>query len=150
MDETNLSISLRQATLTDSDFAYQVKKTALGEYVKKTYGEWDEAFQRRFHDRQWEPAGTQIVVVNGIDVGWVGCTQQADHIYIDGIYILPQHQGRGIGTYLLTRLRDEAYSVGKSVRLWVMKINPAFEFYKRAGFSVIGEKETHRHMEAKT
>src|SRR5919204_6392253 len=85
MDEINLSIALRQATLTDSDFAYQVKKTALGEYVKKTYGEWDEAFQRRFHDRQWEPAGTQIVVVNGIAVGWIWCTHHIDHISIDGI-----------------------------------------------------------------
>jgi ribosomal protein S18 acetylase RimI-like enzyme len=149
MDETNLSISLRQAALTDSDFAYQVKKIALGNYVKKVYGEWDEVFQHRFHDRQWEPAGTQIVVVNGIDVGWVWCTHQADHINVDGIYIMPQYQGHSIGTYLLTRLRAEAYRVGKSVRLWVMKINPAFEFYKRAGFSVIGEKETHWHMEAK-
>jgi hypothetical protein len=31
----------------------------------------------------------------------------------------------------------------------VMKINPAFRFYKQLGFSVIGETETHWHMEAK-
>jgi ribosomal protein S18 acetylase RimI-like enzyme len=149
MDDTNLSTSRRQATLTDSDLAYQVKKLALGEYVKQTYGGWDEAFQRRFHDRRWAPAGTQIVAVKGMDVGWVWCTHHADHISVDGIYILPQHQGHGIGTYLLSCLRSEAVSVGKAVQLWVMKRNPAFEFYKRVGFSVIGETETHWHMEAK-
>ncbi len=53
MDETNVLVSLRQAAPVDRDFAYEVKKVALGEYVKKTYGRWDEAFQRRYHDRQW-------------------------------------------------------------------------------------------------
>jgi ribosomal protein S18 acetylase RimI-like enzyme len=148
MKDTSLSIALRQATLTDSDFAYHVKKVALGEYVKKTYGRWDEAFQRRFHDRQWEPAGTQIIVTDGTDVGWVWFTRHAGHISVDGIYILPQHQGCGIGTYLLTRLRNEAIRTGKAVRLWVMKVNPAVEFYKHLGFSVMGETETHWHMEA--
>jgi GNAT superfamily N-acetyltransferase len=145
----NLLISLRPATPADSDFAYQVKKVALGDYVKKTYGRWDEVFQRQFHDRQWQPAGTQIVVASGTDAGGVWCTAHSDHISVDGIYLLPQHQGRGIGTYLLSRLRDEAFRVGKSVRLWVMKVNPAFKFYKQVGFSVIGETETHWHMEAK-
>lgn len=148
MDATDLCIALRQATPADSDFAYQVKKVALGEYVQKTYGEWDEAFQRQFHDRQWQPAGTQVVVANGVDVGWIWCTVHSDHISVDGIYLLPQHQGRGIGTSLLTRLKDKAFRAGKSMRLWVMKVNPAFELYKRVGFSVIGEIETHWHMEA--
>jgi len=38
-------ISLRQATYADSEFAYKVKKAALGKYVEKTYGEWNEEFQ---------------------------------------------------------------------------------------------------------
>jgi ribosomal protein S18 acetylase RimI-like enzyme len=148
MKDTSLSIVLRQATPADSDFAYHVKKVALGEYVKKTYGRWDEAFQRSFHERQWEPAGTQMIVVNGTDVGWVWCTHHADHLSVDGIYILPQYQGRGIGTYLLTRLRNDALRAEKAVRLWVMKVNPAVEFYKHRGFSVMGETETHWHLEA--
>ena len=148
MKDTSLSISLRQATSADSDFAYHVKKIALGEYVKRTYGKWDEAFQRRFHARQWEPAGTQIIAADGTDVGWIWFTHHADHISVDGIYILPQHQGRGIGTYLLTRLGSDATRVGKVVRLWVMKVNPAVEFYKQRGFSIISETETHWHMEA--
>jgi hypothetical protein len=49
MAHTNLCISLRQATPADSAFAYQVKKVALGEYIKQTYGRWDGAFQREFH-----------------------------------------------------------------------------------------------------
>jgi hypothetical protein len=53
IDFDNLFISLRPATPADSDFAYQVKKVALGGYVTKTYGRWDEVFQRQFHDRQW-------------------------------------------------------------------------------------------------
>ena len=148
MDETNVLVSLRQADPVDRDFAYEVKKVVLGEYVKKTYGRWDEAFQRRYHDRQWAPADTQIVVAEGCDVGWIWCTHHTDRISIDGIYILPHYQGRGIGTSLLTRLQEGAAEGGKSVRLWVMKINPAFDLYKRIGFSVIGEKETHWYMEA--
>jgi len=148
MAHTNLCISLRQATHADSAFAYQVKKVALGEYIQQTYGRWDEAFQREFHDRQWDPAGTQIIVVNGVDAGWVWVTQHADYLRVDGIYLVPQYQGCGIGTDLLTRLKDEAFRAGKSVRLWVMKVNPAVAFYKQVGFSVIGETQTHWHMEA--
>ena len=40
-----IEITLQRATQEDLEFAFAVKKAALGDYVAKTHG-WDEAEQR--------------------------------------------------------------------------------------------------------
>ena len=142
-----MNITLRQATSADSQFCYCTKKSAHGENIVRTYGPWDEAFQRQFHEKQWKPEGVQILVVGRTDVGWIWSCHHADQIRIHGIYILPAHQRKGIGTFLVNRLREESVKTDKPVRLWVMKRNTAVEFYKKLGFAVIGQNKTHWAME---
>ena len=64
--------------------------------------------------------------------------------------ILPEQQGKGIGTHCMAAIRADAQKLGIPIRLQVMKVNPrALVFYKRNGFVEIGSTETHFQMEAK-
>ena len=59
-------VALRKATQEDSGFAFEVKKVALGEYIRETYG-WDEEEQRRLHEQRFRPSATSVklgVLVN--------------------------------------------------------------------------------------
>jgi len=139
------NVQLRQATPADSDFAYQVKKAALGEYVAKTWG-WDEEFQLEYHRKDFDPSVIQIMTVDDSDVGWVVFTRSDDEIQVNEIYILPEHQRQGIGSHLINQLLEEAQEKGVPVTLGVLKVNPARRFYEKLGFSVIGETDTHYRM----
>jgi ribosomal protein S18 acetylase RimI-like enzyme len=63
--------------------------------------------------------------------------------------VAPEHQGKGIGTRLISEVLQDAHSRGLAVRLRVLKVNPAQRLYERLGFAVVGETETHHLMEAR-
>lgn len=68
-------------------------------------------------------------------------------IFIDLIEIMPEYQNRGLGTAILNEIIDNAKSNDFTIRLQVLKINPAINFYKRLGFIVSSETHTHFVME---
>ena len=131
---------------SDSEFCYQVKKAALGQYVAEVWG-WDEAFQRQFHCGDFELTRPDIVVYRAVDVGTFEVTRHIDHIHLGEFYLLPQFQRQGIGTILLERVLSEATEKGLPVRLEVLKINPAQSLYQRHEFVVSGQREHHFLME---
>ena len=52
----------------------------------------------------------------------------------------------GIGTELMKSLIEEAKNAGQSVRLNVVKINPARRLYERLGFRITHEDELKLYM----
>ena len=139
---------MRESRTEDSEFVYQAKKTSLGEQIGLTYG-WDEDFQRRYHKEHFDPAGTQIVVCQGSDVGWIEVSRKDERITIVDICILPEFQNMGLGSFILRSLLKEAKERGLIADLGVFKTNPrAKRLYERLGFVVVKETETHYLMEA--
>jgi len=131
----------------ESEFVFQVKKAALGKYIERTWG-WDEAFQRDFHVREYDPTRTEIISWQGTDVGWLEVNSASDNIRLTGIYILPEYQSRGIGSAMIREVMREAAATQLPVTLEVLKVNPrAQTLYEKLGFVVTGETETHRLME---
>jgi ribosomal protein S18 acetylase RimI-like enzyme len=141
-----LNVTLRAATQDDSEFVFLVKKAALGKYVEQTWG-WEESFQRQFHDDDYEPRQTKIIVESGQDVGCMVVAETDTEFQLQEIYLQPQHQSRGIGSHLIRLLSAEAERQRKPVRLTVLKVNlRARQLYERLGFEVVDETSTHYAM----
>ena len=141
-----LNVTLRAATQDDSEFVFLVKKAALGKYVEQTWG-WDESFQRQFHDDDYEPSQTQIIVESDQDVGWMVVAKTDTEFQLQELYLQPEHQSRGIGSHLIRLLFAEAERQMKPVKLTVLKVNlRARQLYERLGFEVVGETSTHYVM----
>ena len=61
---------------------------------------------------------------------------------IHKLYILPQSQGRGVGSKLVHAVATAAIEHGNSiVTLNVNRQNKATDFYKKIGFSIAGEED---------
>ena len=80
-------------------------------------------------------------------IGFVAAGSPRDEIEdydgeIYAIYVLKQHQGKGIGRQLMSeaaqRLKAEGLS---SVMLWVLADNPTRRFYEALGGKLVAEKE---------
>ncbi len=137
---------LRQVTAADSDLAFAIKKKSFGGYTDEVWG-WDEGLQRRLHDRDFESERFQIVHLAGQDIGLLGLRAEGSSLWIGQIYILPIHQNKGYGTRLIQDVITEANQSGQSVKLQVLKINPARELYERLGFVITGTNGPHHVME---
>jgi ribosomal protein S18 acetylase RimI-like enzyme len=135
-------VELRPATPADSEFCYALRQVALRPYIEATWG-WDDAVQRGFHERGFDPAATQIIMADGRDVGRFVVDRGPDETFLGLIELLPAYQGQGIGARLIRELIAE----GRPIRLEVLAANTrAYALYQRLGFRETGRTETKVHM----
>jgi ribosomal protein S18 acetylase RimI-like enzyme len=77
-----------------------------------------------------------IVETAGKAIGYVSVVASDDHDLVHELAVLPQSQGRGIGTAVIRGVQDDARRRGVPVRLSVHDDNPARRLYERLGFAV--------------
>ncbi|MBN3453783.1 GNAT family N-acetyltransferase [Mycobacterium sp. DSM 3803] len=128
------TIGFRQATKADFEFIFDLHKQTLGPYVDLVWG-WDDEVQRAYLERTLDLDSTEIIVVDGGDVGRLNVEHRDGELFLGLIEITPDHQGRGIGAHIVQTLLDTAFADAKPVRLNVLKVNPrAHRLYRRLGF----------------
>ncbi len=134
----------RQATAEDFHRLLGIRNQVLREYILQVRG-WDEAREEARFRRNFDAETTQVITANGLVVGFLGVREEDDHLYIAQAYIIPEYQGRGIGTSLIR----EVLAGDQPVELWVMTSNTgARRLYERLGFRVTGEENDHYRMRA--
>jgi GNAT superfamily N-acetyltransferase len=140
-------LGLRKAGPADHAFAYRVKQAAFREYVEQAGG-WREDEQRRLHDQRFATQEFRVISAAGVDVGILATVVATDCVKVDQLFLLPEHQGRGLGHRCMALVMDEARGLGLPVRLRVLKVNPrAVAFYRRLGFTRTGETDSHDQLE---
>ncbi|EHM01355.1 acetyltransferase, GNAT family [Acetobacteraceae bacterium AT-5844] len=126
--------SLRRLRLGDMDAAAKVLRASFDERLPWLAGlhtpAEDRAFFRNvlFSDCQvWGAEEDRLLGIIAFRQGW-----------IDQLYVLPGHQGRGIGAALL----DIAKATFDTLQLWTFQKNgPARRFYEARGFIAIQETD---------
>ncbi|HEU4711392.1 MAG TPA: GNAT family N-acetyltransferase [Pyrinomonadaceae bacterium] len=157
MQDSPVSISLRPVTAADREFlisvyagtrARELAQVAWDEGQKDAFVRWqferqDEEYRQRYPDARYD-----VILVDGVPAGriWVGADEK--QIRLLDIALIEQFQNRGVGTYLLRQLMDEATREKKVLRHMVFVLNDnAHRFYERLGFSVIEDLGGYKHME---
>jgi ribosomal protein S18 acetylase RimI-like enzyme len=135
-------IRLRPATPADDEFLYDLHRRTLGDVIEATWGPWNDAVQREFHNAWFAPETVEIVLVHGRPAGMLQAAMADDAtFYISRIELAPDVQGLGVGTTLLRQLIDHARASGASaVELHVLERNRARELYERLGFAVVEQE----------
>lgn len=134
MDRRTVEFILRKAIASDLEFIYQLRIATLKSTISKSYG-WNEQTQRNYAA---ESLKGNIVLVEGDRAGVITISDWQDQLHLTFIALLPQYQGRGIGSKLIEYAKDRARSNNKPLTLQVLEINPAKLFYEKQGFEVCG------------
>ena len=141
------SLTLRNAKAEDSEFAYCIKKAAFREYVEKVWS-WDEKEQRKLHEQHFRAQDFRVINLAGTDIGIIAMVVEPDCVRLNQLFLLPEHQGKGIGRECMLMIMEEAHRLGLPVRLRILKVNPrALAFFRKLGFIRTGETDTHDLME---
>jgi len=138
---------LRKYENTDYEFVYEVKKNAYKKYVEQCWGKWNEIDQRNRFKESMEKTfdRTYIIMFNDERIGFYqGKVVNERTYYIENICIIPEYQGKGIGTEILKSVINE-YS-DKNIEIQYFKQNPVGNLYKKLGFEPNGETEFHYQM----
>ena len=109
---------------------------------------WHESHQRALHNTRFASHDFRIIGFRGTDVGYFVTASTSEAVKLHLLFILPEYQGRGIGSACMTRIVNHANLEQKPVMLRVLKINTrAIAFYKRLGFVVADGDSMHLQME---
>ncbi|MEK7185507.1 MAG: GNAT family N-acetyltransferase [Patescibacteria group bacterium] len=141
------SITKRIATESDTEFARKVHHSAYHGVVVRQFGNWDEKIQDDFFAKSWKPETHEIIYFNGVACGYCCIEYKPDYIFASELVILPEFQGRGIGSEILNKLKQESEQKKIPIKLQVFKENQARHLYRRLGFKDVGSKGAHIEME---
>lgn len=141
-------MDLKFVPVADADRAFfiHVHHTAYRPVIEKMFG-WDEALQDDFANKAFDGSGMNIIWLDGQKVGVVGYESYEDFLWLKEVFLLPEYQGRGIGTWIVKDAIAKAKLKGKELRLQTLKENTgAKRLYERHGFSVTHSNDTHWEM----
>jgi ribosomal protein S18 acetylase RimI-like enzyme len=131
-----INFNLRLANRDDAPLFYNIIDRTMREFILATWGRWDEARVQSESEAHSQLVNAQVIEIDHVAVGIFRVARHLTHIQLEQIYLLPEYQHLGIGTVLLNQIMSEAEQSILPVRLLVMAVNPAQQFYKRLGFVV--------------
>jgi ribosomal protein S18 acetylase RimI-like enzyme len=130
-------VSLVPATADDILWLFELHKAALKGYIEQLW-EWDEAWQYDYFTSTLNLADSRIIMLNSRPIGRVTVEEHPEHTFLAYIALLPDYQGRGIGTQVIYSVLEGAKG---PVNLSVLSPNPARALYERLGFIVTDQDE---------
>ena len=91
---------------------------------------------------KFDPEKNWVIVIDGKDAGGYMVTEDAGTVKLDRMFLLPEYQGKGIGSHIVQNILEEVAAKGKKLTLTVIKHNArVLPFYERLGLRVVGENE---------
>ena len=134
-----MTLGFRTARKADCEFCYRVRELSLREYAERVRG-WDEERERAIHRTRFASQNFEVIQSNGVDVGNLSVETTPEALTIFQLFILPEHQGKGIGSRCMEHLIEEARQLGIPLRLQVIYGNDrALSFYRRHDLAPLNE-----------
>ena len=137
---------LRRARASDYEFVTRLYQDTMQPLLTRLDA-WDERDALLRFKRYFKVRETQIVGLDGEDIGFLQVSETRNKITLAQIHIAAQFRGRGIGTHLVQSVLRDAATKRMPVLLSVVRGNHARALYERLGFRVTGEDATRLHME---
>ena len=137
----SIPVDLRAATEADRPFLGWLEEACMRDYAVALWGVWRPRLAEAL-----DLGACRILAATARDAGCVAVRREADHLWVDALYVAPAFQNRGIGTEILRRVMSEGAAAGLPVRLSVLTTNPALGFYLRNGLAVERETAERRYL----
>ena len=144
-----MTVAFRPSTDADLDWIAELRAVVLRGDLERL-GRFDPVRVRQRLRDGFDAANTRIIVFDGSDIGSITVRREPDARWLEHFYILPEMQGRGVGSRVLELVLAEQDAT--PLRLNVLRGSGARSLYERHGFDVDTEDDvdvfmTHRGVD---
>ena len=130
-----MSPSLQRAEEIDIEVLIEIEKA-----VAKT-NTYSPMLTERGWQREMAEYTVELIKLGDKAVGSIAYAEkEPGHVYISGVIVRPEYQGRGIATNAMRQILDK-YSGARRIDLVTHPDNPALKLYESLGFKVEERKE---------
>lgn len=158
--EMRQKVFLRPANDQDADFLEEIyaesrreefARAGFDELQLKAFLKMQFDFQTEAYKMQFPDAEFFVIVFDEENAGRLIVSRGAPEIRLIEIIVLQKFRGRGIGGFMLEKLKKEARNAGKPLSLRVLKTNvEAVKLYERFGFEIVENDQIFLAMEWRT
>lgn len=135
-----MNVAFANTTSDDVETLVQIRIEAMRESLERI-GRFDPVRARERFLASFEPAHCRFILVDGVEAGFVLVRPEPGHLQLAHLYIVPAHQGKGVGAVALEAVLADADTQGVPVRLGALRDSDSNRFYQRHGFVKTGEDE---------
>ncbi len=139
-----MKLTFASTTHNDAETLVKIRIDAMRESLERI-GRFDPQRARDRFLLSFDPSCSRFIVADGVSVGFVVVKPTDGYLMIENLYILPEHQGRGIGSVVLDSIFADADSRSIPVKVGALRESDANRFYQRHGFVKTEEAEWDIH-----
>lgn len=132
----SITITVRRGQDDDLRFVCELSRRNMEKYTSKIWGGWDNQRFKASLDKN----RLTIIRHNGRRIGFFDIEIRGRVAYLHNIQLSKIAQGKGLGKKLMLMMKEKAKKAGvKNMEAKVFSENPAKEFYKKIGYTIIKE-----------
>ncbi len=143
-----MKLEFRDGIDNDKEWIFSLYVLTMKVYIERTWG-WNDEFQKNIFNSNLHPTKFEIVSINNENVGVFLAIEERDHLWLEMLLIYPDRQNKGIGKFIVNKLKKKSIDLKLPLRLSVIKVNPVISFYEKLGFSVYDEDSDYYKLEFK-
>lgn len=133
-------VTFSAVTAADFDELVVLRIAAMRDSLERV-GRFDPERARERLRKSFHPGHSQFVVLDGQRIGFHTFRPAGGDFYLEHLYIHPNHQSRGIGSYVIRNLLARSDALRMPVHLGALRDSPSNRFYQRHGFVQTREEE---------
>lgn len=135
-----MNLTYASTTHDDVEALISIRIAAMRESLERI-GRFDPQRARARFLASFDPAYCKFIVADGATVGFFLAKPDAAFVTLEHLYILPAHQGKGIGAAVLASVVADAEARALPVKVGALRESASNRFYQRHGFRKVDEAE---------
>lgn len=151
-----MEISLRKVNEGDFSFLRKVYRSAreeelsrsgMSEDDKNRFIEFQFNAKHAHYSQAYKDAEFDLILLDNKPAGRLYIWRTETQIRIMDIALLPESQGKGVGTSILKSIILESEKSNKKISIHVEYYNPGLRLYERLGFKKVDDTGIYFYME---
>lgn len=125
----------------------ELSRSGMSDEDKSRFIEFQFNAQHAHYSQAYKDAEFDLILLDDEPAGRLYIWRTETQIRIMDIALVPDFQGKGIGTRILQSIIKESEKLGKKVTIHVEYFNPALRLYERLGFKKVDDIGIYFYME---
>ncbi|KWE58822.1 GNAT family acetyltransferase [Burkholderia ubonensis] len=135
-----MKLTYASTTRDDAETLVQIRIASMRESLERV-GRFDPQRARARFLSSFDPECCKFILVNDATVGFFLVRPADEHLTLEHLYILPAHQGKGIGSAVLASIFADADSRLLPVKVGALRGSDSNRFYLQHGFVKVADAQ---------